>query len=93
MTQNGIIPSAVDYQKYIREDDLKRGLEMMFSCLRDYYERLDQNDVARVLLEIEKTKKDNFELYNIDKKQRSGMESPSSVSSNGNRSRRDLDFN
>lgn len=91
--QNGIIPSAVDYQKYIREDDLKRGLEMMFSCLRDYYERLDQNDVAKVLLEIEKTKKDNFELYNIDKKQRSGMESPSSLSSNGNRSRRDLDFN
>lgn len=66
---------------------------MMFSCLRDYYERLDQNDVARVLLEIEKTKKDNFELYNVDKKMRSGMESPSSLSSNGNRSRRDLDFN
>ena len=72
---------------------MKRGLEMMFSCLRDYYERLDQNDVARVLLEIERTKKDNFELYNIEKKQRSGMESPSSMSSNENKSRRDLDFN
>jgi hypothetical protein len=92
-TKNGIIPSAIDYQKYIREDDLKRGLEMLFSCLRDYYERLDQNDVAKVLLEIEKTKKDNFELYNIDKKQRSGLESPSSISSNEGRSRRDSDFN
>lgn len=66
---------------------------MMFSCLRDYYERLDQNDVAKVLMEIEKSKKDNFDLYNVDRKNRSGMESPSSVSSNGGRSRQDLNFN
>lgn len=83
----------MDYQKYIREDDLKRGLEMMFSCLRDYYERLDQNDVAKVLMEIEKSKKDNFDLYNVERKNRSGMESPSSVSSNGGKSRQDLNFN
>ena len=66
---------------------------MMFSCLRDYYERLDQNDVAKVLMEIEKTKKDNFDLYNVERKNRSGMESPSSVSSNGGKSRQDLNFN
>lgn len=83
----------MDYQKYIREDDLKRGLEMMFSCLRDYYERLDQNDVAKVLMEIEKSKKDNFDLYNVERKNRSGMESPSSVSSNGGKSRQDSNFN
>jgi len=83
----------VDYQKYIREDDIKRGLEMMFSCLRDYYERLDENDVAKVLLEVERSKKDNFEIYNAEKKKRSGLESPSSVSSAGNKSRNDLDFN
>lgn len=66
---------------------------MMFSCLRDYYERLDQNDVAKVLMEIEKSKKDNFDLYNVERKNRSGMESPSSVSSNGGKSRQDLNFN
>lgn len=66
---------------------------MMFSCLRDYYERLDQNDVAKVLMEIEKAKKDNFDLYNVERKNRSGMESPSSMSSNGGRSRQDLNFN
>jgi hypothetical protein len=66
---------------------------MMFSCLRDYYEGLDQNDVAKVLMEIEKSKKDNFDLYNVERKNRSGMESPSSVSSNGGKSRQDLNFN
>lgn len=66
---------------------------MMFSCLRDYYERLDQNEVAKVLLEIEKTKKDNFNLYNVDRKNRSGIDSPSSVSSNGGKSKKDFDFN
>lgn len=72
---------------------MKRGLEMMFSCLRDYYERLDQNEVAKVLLEIERTKKDSFNLYNVDRKNRSGLDSPSSLSSNGGRSRKDLEFN
>lgn len=66
---------------------------MMFSCLRDYYERLDQNDVAKVLVEIEKSKKDNFDLYNVERKNRSGMDSPSSMSSNGGKSRNDIDFN
>lgn len=63
---------------------------MMFSCLRDYYERLDEADVARVLQEVEKNRKDTFELYNIERKPRSGMESPSSLSSNGARSRDDF---
>jgi hypothetical protein len=63
---------------------------MMFSCLRDYYERLDEADVARVLQEVEKNKKDTFELYNIERKPRSGMESPSSLSSNGGKSRDDF---
>ena len=66
---------------------------MMFSCLRDYYERLDQNEVAKVLLEIEKNKKDSFNLYNVDRKNKSGIDSPSSLSSHGGRSRKDLDFN
>ena len=77
----------MDYQKYIREDDIKRGLEMMFSCLRDYYERLDEADVVKVLQEVEKNKKDSFDLYNMERKPRSGMESPSSLSSHGARSR------
>ncbi len=66
---------------------------MMFSCLRDYYERLDENDVIRVLQEVEKNKKDTFEIYNIERKQRSGMESPSSMSSEGNKSRNNIDHN
>lgn len=66
---------------------------MMFSCLRDYYERLDEDEVIRVLQEVERNKKDSFEIYNIEKKARSGMESPSSLSSEGNRSKNKIDFN
>lgn len=54
---------------------------MMFSCLRDYYERLDEAEVARVLSEVEKNKKDTFELYSPEKKVRPGTDSPSSLSS------------
>lgn len=100
LISNGIIPSAVDYQKYIREDDIKRGLEMMFSCLRDYYERLDEQDVAKVLLEVERQKKDSFEVYHNEKKiKNTGLDSPSSVSSAGNLNKsranipNELDFN
>jgi len=91
LISNGIIPGAVDYMRYVQEDDLKRGLEMMFSCLREYYERLDEDDVARVLIEVEKGKKDYFEVYNLDKRlHASGLDSPRSHSSNG-QSRRDRD--
>lgn len=66
---------------------------MMFSCLRDYYERLDESDVLRVLKEVERGKKDSFEIYNVERKQRSGMESPRSFSSEAEKSRVKIDFN
>lgn len=66
---------------------------MMFSCLRDYYERLDENDVVRVLKEVEKGKKDSFEIYNVERKRRSGTESPRSFSSEADKSRPKIDFN
>jgi hypothetical protein len=71
----------VDYHKYIREDDVKRGLEMLFSCLRDYYDRLDEAEVSRVLKEVERQKKDTFELYARDKKDKDEDESMSDLSS------------
>lgn len=54
---------------------------MLFSCLRDFYERLDESDIARVLAEVQRNKKDTFEMYNREVKPRHGMDSPSSMSS------------
>jgi len=40
------------------EERLREGLELMFSCLRDYYDRLDEDEVKKVLIEIIKSGKD-----------------------------------
>jgi hypothetical protein len=48
----------VDYRKFIEEGKLKEGLELMFGCLRDYYDRLDEEEVRAVLIEIIKSGKD-----------------------------------
>lgn len=58
MNKSDIVPSSVNYSKYIEQDNLKEGLEMMFGCLRDYYERLDEEEVKQVLIEIVKSGKD-----------------------------------
>ena len=44
--------------KYIEEDNLKDGLEVMFGYLRDYYERLDEEEVKEVLIGVVKNGKD-----------------------------------
>lgn len=54
---------------------------MLFSCLRDYYDRLDEAEVSRVLKEVERQKKDTFELYARDKKDKDEDESMSDLSS------------
>lgn len=73
--------------KYIEQDTLKDGLEMMFGCLRDYYERLDEEEVKQVLIEIVKSGKDlkkAREKYAKENSQNSsGLESPHGSLSSG----------
>ena len=70
---------------FIEQDNLKEGLENLFSCLRDYYERLDEEEVKQVLIEVIKSGKDlrkAQEQYKEAKKRR-GMESPPGSMSSG----------
>ena len=65
---------------------MKEGLELMFSYLKDFYDRLDENEVKKVLIEITKSGKEvhaALERYQKRKeaKKALGDASPQSMSS------------
>jgi hypothetical protein len=67
------VPTSVDYRKFIEEGRLKEGLEMMFGCLKDYYDRLDHDEVREVLIDIAKSGKDLQQAQENYKKRTDAM--------------------
>jgi len=54
------MPSNIRFDEYLVEDPekMKEGMEMIFSSLKDYYKKLDEDEVREVLIDVVKNGKD-----------------------------------
>ena len=70
--------------KFVEQDNLKEGLETMFDNLKDYYQRLDEEEVKKILIEVAKSGKDVKKAQEEFKRMKqNGAESPNHSMSSG----------
>ena len=60
LTQNDLIAKDVSFDEYLSDDPTKmsEGIELIFDSLKDYYIRLDEDEVREVLIDVVKNGKD-----------------------------------